>query len=286
MSATLAEHNAWTSWRLFDAGGAWAAASADGAALDPGTRTVNLRLTTTPTSATPLSNTSGQVALELTSLTGYTFVDGSGTDVSSHITATISQQWILIQGAAGGGVNYGPLQLQIVNPLTIPVYLQTASGDAQYKQRDPIYPVVNPPDQTGPTSTVPTNLPVEVVNRIVREKANPGFTCKITFIDRYDLLGVELGNRVNLTISELGIISRGHVVTGVKHHFQGSLQEDRPPSFVLESTFTLEKIPGTLLPGAGTSNSTQDAAGTGGEISAYLTFDDSSSGFGEGDFQP
>lgn len=161
-----------------------------------------------------------------------------------------------------------------------------ASGAFHYIKRYRLITTTSTPTTTGPTTTIPTNVPPTVVERIIREKANPGYTLDLTFTERYDLLGVKLGDRVNLTISELGIIGRGHVVTKIKHHFQGLLASTSVPGMVLTSTMRLEKIPGTILPGAGTSTPSQDDAGTGAEISAVLRFDDPNSGFERGAFAP
>jgi hypothetical protein len=280
MPERISEHREWTAWRELDPGGAWTGTSVSGGAFGVGTGTVDLRLLTTPT---PPAALGGQVAIEATSLDSAVWRTSEGTDVSSEVTATLTQRWTLLYGPASG-VYYVPLQLEMTNASGRPVYLDTAAGQLRYMTRDAIYKTTEVPTTTGPTGGgggSGTNA------RNLLEKANPGFICRITYVERYDLLGtVELGHRINLTIPELGIVNRGHVVTAIKHHFEGQVLEDAVPSFILTSTFTLEKIPGTLLPGAGTSSDEQDDAGTGAEIGAYLRFDDSGSGFGLGAFAP
>lgn len=104
---------------------------------------------------------------------------------------------------------------------------------------------------------------------------NPGFQAQVersvNFYD--DLVEVFLGQRVNLTVesegSRLGFHSRGHIINRVELEFKSNLVSGVKEE-TIDWVYTLEKIPGTLLPGAGTSTAAQDALGTGAELPMFV----------------
>lgn len=144
---------------------------------------------------------------------------------------------------------------------------------------------VTAPTAISPTTTLalPASTPAGVVERKLLDKANAA-THELTREEQYGDLGtVRLGHRVNLTADgpriKLGMVGRGHIITARAWDWEGV---DDPTGMRLTYHYTLEHIPGTVLPGHGTSSPTQDAAGTGAELSLYLRFDDATSGFDVG----
>lgn len=121
---------------------------------------------------------------------------------------------------------------------------------------------------------IPPNPPPSVTGGNTLDAANPGFTAELHRDLNYwdDLVEVFLGQRVNLTVesegSRLGFHGRGHIITIVEMDMKSELSGGVKIE-TIDWTYTVEKIPGTLLPGAGTSTPAQDALGTGAEIPLF-----------------
>lgn len=211
--------------------------------------------------------------------------DGSGASydlpAESSITSPLTDN-LTTWGQQGSG-DVGYLSISISNPTDRTLYVQSASGTALRWVLIPIFDPVNTP--------VPiTTLPPGVTGNTLLEKANPGFVGDITRHERRaDLVEVFLGQKVLVTADSvgmyLGFVNRSHIITKVRFHWKAGMVGGAP-SKTIDSTFTVEKVPGTLLPGTGTSTPEQDAAGTGGDVSMVLYFDDPTSGFGMGNFAP
>jgi hypothetical protein len=138
-------------------------------------------------------------------------------------------------------------------------------------------PVVSPPSTIIPPSTT---IPPEVTQRITLEAANPGMTSDITRQDRFsDVFDLFIGQKIIVTAEgehiRLGWNSRGHVITQTRFQWEAV---QGGGSKTLTTTVRIEKIPGTLLPGSGTSNPAQDTRGDGAEVGMFLTLDDASTG--------
>ncbi len=168
-------------------------------------------------------------------------------------------------------------------------YIYTITGTARLRQRQSIPNAIlppPPPNQPPTTPPPPTTLPPEVIQRKLLEAANPGFNCEITREERpADLVTLFLGDKISLTVDgimgNLGIIGRSHVVTRLRFRWQVQHGGDAL-SESLTTTATLEKIPGTLLGGAGTSSTDQDDTFDGGDLSLFAGWDATGAGWGSG----
>jgi hypothetical protein len=167
----------------------------------------------------------------------------------------------------------------IANPTDHVLYLQEMTGTILRFAAIPHLESAGPPPVNQPPTTPPppTNLPPAVVQQKLLEAANPGFTCEIEREEHYaDLVDLFLGQKVNLTVDgvlgRLGIVDRAHVITRLRYQWR-VVDAGDVPSVSLLTTATLSKVKGTLLPGAGTSDASQDAAGDGGAISLYGAWD-------------
>lgn len=175
----------------------------------------------------------------------------------------------------------------VANPTDHTLYLQAMTGTILRFAAIPHRESVGPPPTNLPPTTPPppTNLPPTVVQRKLLDAANPGLTCEIERDEHYeDMVELFLGQKVALSIDgvlgRLGIVARSYVVTRLRFRWQ--VTGATPPVVKLVTQATLEKIPGTLLPGAGTSTTTQDDAGTGAEISLFARWEIAGAGWGSG----
>lgn len=164
---------------------------------------------------------------------------------------------------------------------TIPTY----PGPTPPVELPPVVEPVISPTQP-PTGVInPSVVPPSVQLRQTLEHANPGFTCDITRANRTaDVVKFFIGQKVLLTVeserSKIGFHSRGHVITQTRFRWKatGGSRPRKESSVDLR----LEKIPGTLLPGAGSSSAAQSAAGTGAEVSSTLRIGVPGTGIGLG----
>ncbi|MGH7485903.1 MAG: hypothetical protein ACREMY_09935, partial [bacterium] len=121
---------------------------------------------------------------------------------------------------AGENGDYFPstITFRVDNPTDRTLYLQSlqVTGWRAYQ----IVTVVGTPPSPPGTPPPPTNLPPEAIERIILEKLNPGFTGRLTreldlrFL--HDLVTVDLGQRVNVTMEaegqRIGFHNRGHLL--------------------------------------------------------------------------
>lgn len=127
-------------------------------------------------------------------------------------------------------------------------------------------------------SKPPPTPPPSVTGGNTLEADNPGFNATVErSVDFWDdLVQVFLGDRVNLTVesegSKLGFHDRGHIINRVEMDLHAEVVSGVKTEQI-DWAYTLEKIPGTLLPGAGTSSPEQDTIGTGAEIPLFLSLD-------------
>lgn len=152
------------------------------------------------------------------------------------------------------------IMMDIADPTTLYVQSVRMTGYRQY--------------QLISSSRPPPTPPPSVTGGNTLDAANPGFTADLhrdTVFDS-DLVEVFLGDRVNLTVesegSRLGFHNRGHIITIVEMDLRSELRDGIKVELI-DWAYTLEKIPGTLLPGAGTSTPDQDDLGTGAEIPLF-----------------
>lgn len=172
------------------------------------------------------------------------------------------------------------------NTSPVPLWVTSIRGMVQLYFRTQVtteVPVAPPAGPTQPPTVLPPTLPpvdpVQVIQRKRLDAANPGYIVEWTQRnqDRLpDLVSHDLGERGNLSVPMAGFTGRGHIITGMELHF---VAETDPVAERISVVTTLEKIPGTLLPGAGTSNDAQDDAGNGGELSLFLIWDDTTTGW-------
>ncbi len=213
--------------------------------------------------------------------------DGSGASYSLSGVVTPPLGSLDAAGAIGTSVNDSVrLIVTADNPTDHTLYLQSITGTIiRYAliPHDQTVPIDVPPVTPPTTPPPPTNLPPAVIERKLLEAANPGFNCEIERNERTaDLVTLFLGDKISLTVDgvrgKLGIIGRSHVVTRLRFRWQ--IQHDG--DILAESvttTATLEKIKGTLLGGAGTSSTDQDAAFTGGDMALFGGWDTAGAGW-------
>lgn len=207
---------------------------------------------------------------------------GAGYDLPAQSGVTSPLTDSLTIWGQQGGPDVGYLSLTVSNPTDRTLYIQSATGTIM---RWVLIPIIDTVVTGNPTNV----LPPGVTGNTLLEKANPGFVGDLTRHEIYDdLVNVFLGQKVRITAESvgmyLGFVGRGHMITMT--HFHWSALGGDSPRKTFDSTFRVEKIPNTLLPGTGTSTPEQDAAGTGAEVSMTLHFDDPTSGFGMGNFAP
>lgn len=172
-----------------------------------------------------------------------------------------------IGGAAGTWE--GSLYATFSNPILDKiVYLVSISGTYKWVERYQIITTIVTPD---PTTEVPVSPTAVLTPRQYLEKLNPGFTGRIVRNMRYEDLGTILpGQRVNLTANNfrarLGMVARGHIINRVQIDWITDASAQTAPSETIKTTVEFEKIPGTLLPGSGTSTAAQDDTADGGVI--------------------
>lgn len=231
---------------------------------------------------------SGGLAHFVTSDTNLTVISATATDnqdgtgATYMLTATVSAGLFEFFGAYGtiGYSNFDTLSLVgfIDNPTDHTIYLQAMTGTvirfALVQQNTQVQPPVTPPPTQPPP---PSNLPPSVVQRKLLDAANPGFNIEITRLEhQVDLVTLFLGDKINLTLdgvqARLGIINRSHVVTRMRIRWT-VVQDGDVPAPELTVIATLEKIPGQLLGGAGTSSSDQDAAFDGSQLNLFGGWD-------------
>lgn len=212
--------------------------------------------------------------------------DGSGASYDLLATASPSRADLYgVYGEVGTSANpdLATLVGLIANPTDHTLYLQEMTGTfVRFASIGHYQTVVTPPITGVPPP--PTNLPPAVVQRKLLDAANPGFNCEIERDNRYeDMVGLFLGQKVALTVNgvlgRLGIVNRSHVVTRLRFRWQARAGGNAP-TVALLTTATLEKIPGTLLPGAGTSGSDLDAAGDGADARLFAAWDTAGAGWG------
>lgn len=183
--------------------------------------------------------------------------------------------------------NTGPI-LPVDYPTAGVVFLGAVAFQILYDIPDPPVAFVQSVRMTGyrlyklVPLTPNTNPPVDPGGNSL-DALNPGFHAEVErSVDFWDdLVEVFLFDRVNLTVesegARLGFHNRGHIINRVELEVKASL-DNGVKIETIDWTYTLEKIPGTLLPGAGTSTPAQDAAGTGAEVPSAVGLDTAGTG--------
>ncbi len=204
--------------------------------------------------------------------------DGTGAAYDFDVTLTAATDYVLPLGGGLHGLYYpgGIVTYQVLNTTDRTLYaaIDGIPGVGWRAYQITTVPTTPPP---------PTNLPPSVIERKLLEALNPGFNCEIERNERTaDLVTLFLGDKISLTVDgvrgRLGIIGRSHVVTRLRFRWQIQHDGDVLAESVT-TTVTLEKIPGTLLGGAGTSSPSQDAAFTGGDMALLGGWDTAGAGW-------
>ena len=208
--------------------------------------------------------------------------DGSGTSYDLAGSASPALATLFgVYGIVGSSAqpDLATLVGTIANPTDHALYLQEMTGTLVRFASIPHLQSAGPPPVNTPPTTPPppSNLPPAVVQQKLLDAANPGFNCEIGREEHYeDLVTLFLGDKVNLTVNgvlgRLGIVSRAHILNRLRFQWR-VVDSGGVPSVSLTTTATLSKVKGQLLPGAGTSNSGQDAAGDGAGINMFAGWD-------------
>lgn len=227
-------------WPVYTPPGAWGLQADGVTSVDPaGVRITSIDVVT----ATENQDGSGTSY----DLTAETFLQGPQGDITDPLP-TLGVQYL------------GPVAFGIHNTHDRTLYVQSVrmTGYRLYK--------LDVANQTTPTSTGTGGNALDA--------ANPGFVVVVERSVHFwgDLTSVFLGDRVNLEIESegqrAGFHARGHIITIEEMDYRSELQGGVKVELI-DWTYTLEKIPGTLLPGTGTSTPAQDALGTGAEIPLF-----------------
>jgi hypothetical protein len=210
----------------------------------------------------------GAMITHIDSVTATENQDGTGAsfDLTDNTTIQHGANFYHEGEIPSGGVHFDAagvlysILMDLPDPPTVYVQSVRMTGYRQY--------------QLLTSSSPPPEQPPSVTGGNTLDAANPGFTAELHRDVNYwdDQVEVFLGQRVNLTVesegSRLGFNNRGHIITIVEMDMRAELSGGVKIELI-DWTYTLEKIPGTLLPGAGTSNAVQDALGTGAEINLF-----------------